>query len=147
MEALKRDMTAKILVTDLIVPGLAGNCWAWRGSHDGAGRARVKVGGKNKQVRRVELERRGVALRCSDEAFAVCRNAWCVNPAHVLHGSTEERRAFGKTGTVDLGTLYAVKTLINEGKTNETALAEHLGISQRVLAEALRRVSIQPCCG
>ena len=139
-ETGSRSLHSKIVVTSFRLPGLAGCCWGWRGAHDGAHRARVKIGGRNQQVRRLFLEAAGEPLNPTDEAICFCSHAWCVNPRHLAHGSTKERHAFGRHGSIDLGTLWVARRLLSDLAITLEELSGQLGISSRLLRDAVDRV-------
>lgn len=130
----------KTVVTDVHLPGLAENCWAWEGSHDRAGHARVKADGKNRHVRRLVLECDGEPLPRADEVIALCSNPWCVNRTHLLRATASERRAFRPRSRLGLGDVWIAKRLIAERETTPEALARNWEISPRLLRDAVDRI-------
>ena len=136
-----RDLMARTVVTDVRVPGLSGCCWAWRGAHDQAQRARIKIGGKCRQVRRLVLEATGEPLTSSDHVVSLCQNPSCVNRAHLVRGTAQERRALGRNGRIGLGDLWVAKTILSDREATADSLASLLGVSTRFLAEAAERVA------
>jgi hypothetical protein len=134
------DLASKTVVTDVHVPGLAGCCWAWRGAHDDAGRPRIKFRGESRQVRRLVLEASNEPLTSRDHVVPLCGNPSCINPAHLVRGTAEERGAFGRNGRIGLGDLWAAKRLMTAQEATADALSACLGISTRLIAEAARRV-------
>src|SRR5436309_33168 len=126
-----RDLRSRMMVTDVRVPGLSGCCWAWRGAHDEARRARVKSGGKSRQVRRLVLEASGVPLASGDHVVSLCQNPSCINRAHLVRGSAQESRALGRHGRIGLGDLWLAKKLIEQREATADTVSMCLGVSTR----------------
>jgi hypothetical protein len=128
------------MVTDVRVPGLSGFCWSWRGAHDDARRARIKTGGKSRQVRRLVLEASGEPLASGEHVVSLCQNPSCINRAHLVRGTAQEGRALGRHGRIGLGDLWVAKTLLDEREATADGLAAWFGISTRLLAAAAARL-------
>jgi hypothetical protein len=141
MRSGARDLASRILVTDVRTPGLRGCCWSWRGAHDDAHRARIKLGGKSRQVRRVVLEASGEPLASDDHVVALCRNPSCVNRFHLARGTAQECRALGRHGRIGLGELWLAKTLVANREATCEALSLCFSVSPRFLAEAVERIA------
>ena len=135
-----RDLMARKVVTNVRVPGLSGCCWAWRGAHDDAHRARVKAGGKSRQVRRLVLEASGEPLANGDHVVSLCQNPSCINRDHLVRGTAQESRALGRHGRIGLGDLWMAKTLIEQREATADTLSMCLGVSTRLLVEAAERI-------
>lgn len=58
-------------------------CWRWEGYHDRDGYPRINVFGASTLVSRVWASICYGALSPKEDGHHVCRNKWCVNPAHI----------------------------------------------------------------
>lgn len=65
------------------VPDVLHWCWRWRGYHDRDGYPRINLYGTSITVARVWASICYSTLKPTEDAHHVCRNKWCVNPAHI----------------------------------------------------------------
>jgi len=99
---------SKLDVTDYIPVGLQGPCWHWRGARDPAGYPRIKVEGRCDYVRRALIRQQRGHLAEQDQIVSLCRDAGCVNPAHLVVGTDTDEDRLGRCGfIVEMGQYVA----------------------------------------
>lgn len=126
-------------VTSYVPIGLNHPCWHWTGAHDAQGRPRVKHNGANEHVRRLIANDAPGRLQPSEHVVALCRDPRCINPAHLVVCTADEAREFRRQGRIGVGDLCMIKQLMREGEATLTYAAEAYSISERLLADCLRR--------
>jgi hypothetical protein len=128
---------SKLDVTDYIPVGLQGPCWHWRGAHDPAGYSRIKVDGRCDYVRRVLIRQQRGHLTEQEQIVSLCRNAGCVNPAHLVVGTDTDARALGRHGRYDLGDLCFARQMVREKIVSVAEIAAAWGLSVPFVQEAI----------
>jgi len=63
-----------------------------------------------------------------------------VNAQHLTRGNADERRAFNRSGWIDLGTLWATRQLLAEKVFTEKDMANYLNVSAALLRNAISRL-------
>jgi len=102
--------------------------------------ARCSNGGIRTGLRRLVLEAAGAPMNAADDAICLCSHAWCVNPQHLTRSNADERRAFDRSGWIDLGTLWATRQLLAEQVFTENDMANDLNVSAALLRNAISRL-------
>ncbi len=131
--------TSKVHVTDNTPPGLAMPCWKWKGAHDPAGYARMKVDGRCVYVRREMLKCSGVELDDDAKVTSLCRNHGCINPDHHLVGDEDEARLFGRWGRLSIGDLWHAKRLVESGQVTTAWIAYAWQVSEPIIINGIAR--------
>ena len=67
----------------LIEPEPNTGCWIWTASLDGNGYGQITVAGKSTKAHRFVYERERGPIPAGLTLDHLCRNRWCVNPAHL----------------------------------------------------------------
>ena len=139
MVSLLERLMRQISAAPFTPLGLPSPCWEWMGSHDRFGHGRVKVDGRNVHVRRLVVEARGETLGPNDNVIALCGNSGCVADDHLVVGTADEVRAFGRFGHVGIGDLLLAKQLIEGGEMTAGQIAAFWDISVALLTSAMAR--------
>jgi hypothetical protein len=120
-------------------PGLPSLCMYWKGAVDRCGHGRVKVHGHNLHVRRALFAAHGVTLTPDEHVIALCKFGWCVNYEHLVVGTEEEARAFGRFGRLGPGDVLMAQQMITNGEATAKHIAECWDISEKLLISAIAR--------
>ena len=139
MTLIRERLLSRMRVAPYKPLGLPTACCEWEGSHDRFGHARAKVDGCNVHVRRLVVEARGETLGPNDNVIALCGNSRCVADGHLVVGTADEVRAFGRFGHVGIGDLLLAKQLIEGGEMTAGQIAAFWDISEALLTSAMAR--------
>lgn len=105
-------------------------CWRWQKTlnHAGYGVARVK--GQTYMAHRAVYQRLVGSIPEGMQLDHLCRNRWCVNPAHMDVVTPAENTRRSRTAKLSVEQVLEIRRLATTGSLTQAAIAARFGISQ-----------------
>jgi hypothetical protein len=137
-------------------PAAADECWPWQGSRSKRGYGKFWADGRTIRAPRWALERKlGRSLQPDEVTRHTCDNPPCVNPAHLIVGSTQdnasdavERGLYaagarnGRAAKLNYETVAQIRRAYADGVTQQ-ALADAYGVCHQSISNVVNHLTWQ----
>lgn len=115
-------------------------CWGWKGKRNKGNGSCATVCYKGKRISPAKLfylKYRGEVSKGS-AVVKTCKNALCVNPAHLKLVSNNKKVRYSKQATLSPTKVKLIKEIHYSGDKNQTEIAELFGVDQSTISLILR---------